>query len=112
VAHNLTTQSYFSGQRPANHSFSLVEGVEEVDIEVRAEIGAVDLRIADVLGLREGDIVRLNVPAEDGVRLMGGGDELYRAFPGACQRQLAVQIQERTGVEFRAPALQAAGDAV
>src|SRR3954447_15073453 len=105
VAHNLTTQSYFSGQRTADPSFSLVQGVEEVDIELRAQVGAVDLRISDVLALRPGDIVRLGVPAEQGVRLVAGSHEVYRAFPGAYQRQLAVQVQERTGVQFETAAL-------
>jgi flagellar motor switch protein FliM len=105
VAHNLTTQSYFSGQRVSDPGFTLADGVEEVDIELRAEVGAVDLRISDVLNLRPGDIVRLNVPVEDGVALVAGGHEVYRAFPGAYQRHLAVQVQERTGVRFDARAL-------
>jgi flagellar motor switch protein FliM len=98
VAPSLTTQSYFSGQRSADPSFSLAGGVEDVDIEMRAEVGAIDLRIEDVLALRPGDIVRLGVPAEDGVRLLAGPHEVYRAFPGEFQRQLAVQVTERTGV--------------
>jgi flagellar motor switch protein FliM len=105
VAHNLTTQSYFSGQRVADPSFTLADGVEEVDIELRAEVGSIDLRISDVLNLRPGDIVRLNVPVEDGVKLVAGGHEVYRAFPGAYQRHLAVQVQERTGVQFEVRSL-------
>src|SRR4051794_18514524 len=100
VAPSLTTQSYFSGQRANDKSFSLAGGVEEVDIEMRAEIGAIDLRIEDVLALRPGDIVRLGVPAEEGVRLLAGPHEVYRAFPGEYKRQLAVQVQERTGVSL------------
>ena len=98
VAPSLTTQSYFSGQRSVDPSFSLAGGLEGVDIELRAEVGAVDLRIEDVLALRPGDIVPLGIPVEEGVRLMAGQHEVYRAFPGAYQRHLAVQITERTGV--------------
>jgi flagellar motor switch protein FliM len=103
VAPSLTTQSYFSGQRTADPSFTLVPGVEEVDIEVRAEVGALDLRNEDVLALRPGDVIRLGVPAPDGVRLLAGAQEVYRAFPGAAGRQLAVQVQERTGASQELP---------
>jgi flagellar motor switch protein FliM len=103
VAPSLTTQSYFSGQRAADPSFTLAPGVEEVDIELRAEVGAVDLRIEDVLALRPGDVIRLGVPAPDGVRLVAGAQEVYRAFPGAAGRQLAVQVQERTGTSQELP---------
>jgi flagellar motor switch protein FliM len=48
--------------------------------------------------LRPGDIVPLGIPVEEGVRLMAGQHEVYRAFPGAYQRHLAVQVTERTGV--------------
>jgi flagellar motor switch protein FliM len=98
VAPSLTTQSYFSGQRAVDPSFSLAGGLQGVDIELRAEVGAIDLRIDDVLALRPGDIVPLGIPVEEGVRLMAGQHEVYRAFPGAYQRHLAVQVTERTGV--------------
>ena len=51
-----------------------------------------------MLALQPGDIVPLGVPAEEGVRLLAGPREVYRAFPGAYRRHLAVQVQERTGV--------------
>jgi flagellar motor switch protein FliM len=62
---------------------------------VRAELGAVDLRIEDVLGLRVGDVIRLGVPAEEGARLFAGPAETYQVFPGSFRRQLAVQVQEK-----------------
>ena len=107
VAPSLTTQSYFSGQRAVDPSFSLAGGLEGVDIELRAEVGAVDLRIEDVLALRPGDIVPLGVPVEEGVRLMAGQHEVYRAFPGAYQRHLAVQVHgaDRRGHRQRPRAL-------
>ena len=112
VAPSLTTQSYFSGQRQSDPGFTLAPGVEEVDIEVCAEIGAVDLRLDDVLALRPGDVIRLGVPAEQGVRLMAGSRDVYRAFPGAYQRHVGVQIQERLAGEVRGVELAAAAEDV
>ena len=95
VAPSLTAHSYFSGQHTNDAPLSLRGGLDEVDVEVRAELGAVDLRIEDVLGLQVGDVIRLGVPAEEGARLFAGPAEAYQVFPGSFRRQLAVQVQER-----------------
>jgi flagellar motor switch protein FliM len=95
VAPSLTAHSYFSGQRTNAEPLSLRDGLDEVEVDVRAEIGAVELRIEDVLGLQVGDVVRLGVPAEEGGRLFAGPAETYRVFPGSFRRQLAVQVQEK-----------------
>ncbi|MDX6569117.1 MAG: flagellar motor switch protein FliM, partial [Gaiellales bacterium] len=95
VAPSLTAHSYFSGQHTNDAPLSLRSGLDEVDVEVRAELGAIDLRIEDVLGLQVGDVIRLGVPAEEGARLFAGPAEAYQVFPGSFRRQLAVQVQER-----------------
>ena len=106
VVPSLTVHSYFSGSRAAGSDFSLEPSVMDVDIEVRAEVGAVDLRIDDVLALQPGDIVRLGVPAERGVALLAGESALGRGFPGSHRRALAVQVAE-TAASGEAPAIEA-----
>ena len=104
VAPSLTAHSYFSGQRTNAPPLSLRDGLDEVEVDVRAEIGAVELRIEDVLGLQIGDVIRLGVPAEEGGRLFAGPAETYRVFPGSFRRQLAVQVQERINRPLLQPA--------
>ena len=95
VAPNLTANSYFSGQRGGSAGVDLLPSLEHVLIEVRAEVGAVELSIDEVLSLVEGDVVRLGVPIEDGLVLLAGGTPTYRVMPGAHRRQLAVQVHDR-----------------
>ena len=54
VAPSLTANSYFSGQRTGAASLDLLPPLEHVLIGVRAEVGAVDLTIDEVLSLRRG----------------------------------------------------------
>jgi flagellar motor switch protein FliM len=95
VANSLTANSYFSGQRSGGQSEELRQGLGDVSIELRAEVGAVDLTIDEVLGLEVGDVIRLGVPAEEGVRLLAGPTATYRVFPGSHRRHLAVQVHDR-----------------
>jgi flagellar motor switch protein FliM len=71
--------------------------VGEVDVELRAEAGAVRLPIADVLGLAAGDTVRLRRPVEKGVTLFVGDVETYAASPGRNGNQRAVQVRAPMG---------------
>ena len=72
VAPSLTAHSYFSGQRTSAAPLDLLPRLDRSLIGVRAEVGAVDLRIEDVLALRPGDVIRLGVPTEDGFTLYAG----------------------------------------
>ncbi len=66
-----------------------------VDIEVRVEVGALELTIGDVLALGEGDVVRLGTPASGGVFLCAGDVPLHRARPGRSGNRRAVEIVEQ-----------------
>jgi len=66
-----------------------------VEIEVRAEVGAVELTIGDVLALGEGDIVRLGTQASGGVFVCAGEVRLHRARPGRSGVRRAVEIVEQ-----------------
>jgi flagellar motor switch protein FliM len=95
VAPSLTANSYFSGVRAGVAGLDLTEPLSGVLIGVRAEVGSVELSIDEVLSLREGDVVRLGVPVEDGITLYAGDTAAYRVVPGAHRRQLAVQVHDR-----------------
>jgi flagellar motor switch protein FliM len=71
--------------------------LESVEVELRAEVGAVSLTIDEVLALQPGDLLPLGVPAQQGVLLCAGETPLHRARPGRNRSQRAVQVVERLG---------------
>jgi flagellar motor switch protein FliM len=64
-----------------------------VDVELRAEAGAVDLSASDVLGIKVGDVIRLRRPADRGVVLYAGDVPTYVAAPGRNGNKRAVKIR-------------------
>ncbi len=95
VAPSLTASSYFSGQRTGAEILDLRPPLDDVTIGVRAEVGAVELTIDEVLSLREGDVVRLGVPVDRPLVLYAGNTPTYHVVPGTHRRQLAVQVHDR-----------------
>lgn len=63
-----------------------------VDVELRAEVGAVSLPLGDVLRFAPGDLLRLRRPAGAGVVVLAGDVPTYRATPGRNGPSRAVQI--------------------
>jgi flagellar motor switch protein FliM len=73
-------------------SQALDRGLRRVNMEVRAEVGAVHLPIDDVLRLRRGDLIPLDARAIDGVTLYVDDTAVERARPGRSGSRRAVQI--------------------
>jgi len=71
--------------------------VGEVDVEVRAEAGAVKMPLADVLAMKPGDTIRLRRPVERGVTLCVGDVQAYDASPGRNGNLRAVQVRSPLG---------------
>jgi flagellar motor switch protein FliM len=69
------------------------DAVSGVDVELRAEVGAVELPVKDVLGLRVGDVLRLRRPADKGVVLFAGDVPTYVGAPGRNGNLRAVQVR-------------------
>lgn len=65
----------------------------DVDVQLRAEVGAVDMPLEDVLRLKVGDVVRLRRPADEGVTLYAGDVAVHRANPGRNRNRRAVRIE-------------------
>jgi flagellar motor switch protein FliM len=72
--------------------------VSGVDVELRAEVGAVDLPIEEVLGIQVGDVIRLKRPVERGVVLYAGDVPTYVASPGRNGNVRALQLRGPWGV--------------
>jgi flagellar motor switch protein FliM len=75
--------------------------VGEVDVEVRAEAGAVKMPLADVLAMKPGDTIRLRRPVERGVTLCVGDVQAYDASPGRNGNLRAVQVRTSLGQGYR-----------
>src|SRR4051794_4024495 len=75
--------------------------VGEVDVEVRAEAGAVKMPLSEVLAMKPGDTVRLKRPVERGVTLCVGDVEAYDAAPGRNGNLRAVQVRTSLGQRAR-----------
>jgi flagellar motor switch protein FliM len=73
------------------------DAVGAVDVEVRAEAGAVKIPLAEVLALKAGDTLRLRRPVERGVTLCVGDVEAYDATPGRNGNLRAAQVRESLG---------------
>jgi flagellar motor switch protein FliM len=69
------------------------EAMGEVVVQLRAEVGSVELPLAGVLALRPGDILRLDGAAEEGaVTLYADAVPLHRAKLGRHGRRRAVGV--------------------
>jgi flagellar motor switch protein FliM len=75
--------------------------VGEVDVEVRAEAGAVKMPLSQVLALRPGDTVRLRRPVERGITLCVGDVEAYEAAAGRNGNLRAAQVRGTLGKGLR-----------
>ena len=67
--------------------------ISGVDVELRAEAGAVDMTVSDVLAVQVGDVIRLRRPADKGVIVYAGDVPTYVANAGRNGNQRALQIR-------------------
>jgi flagellar motor switch protein FliM len=68
-----------------------------VPITVRAEVAAIEMSAADILGLAPGSIVGLGAAADQGVSVYAENVKLGRAYPGANGAKRAIQISGMEG---------------
>lgn len=89
-----SAQQWFSGIRMAAHSESKIirKELEKVMVDLSAELGDVDLTLKDLIDLRQGDVVRLDMPISRDLRVLVGGKPAFYAHPGSVGKRLGVQI--------------------
>jgi flagellar motor switch protein FliM len=69
------------------------EAISGVDVELRAEAGATDLSVNDVLAIKVGDVIRLRRPAAKGVIVYAGDVPTYVASAGRNGNKRALKIR-------------------
>lgn len=97
VADQFGAREDSSGAQNEEDASSVRRAVGNVEMTMRAEVAAVQLPIEAVLGLREGDLLRLNAPAAGGVTLYADKVPVHMARPGRAGSRRAVQITGRAG---------------
>jgi flagellar motor switch protein FliM len=87
--------AFGAGETDSRHQAMMRDAVGGVDIEVRAEAGAAQLTLSDVLALGPGDTVRLRRQVARGVTLCVGDVATYDAMPGRNGNLRAVQVGQK-----------------
>jgi flagellar motor switch protein FliM len=67
--------------------------VSKVNVDLRVEVGAVEMQVTDMLNLSVGDVIRLHRQADSGVVLYAGDTPAFIATPGRNHRRRAVQVR-------------------
>jgi flagellar motor switch protein FliM len=99
VADQFAAREDSSGVQNEEDANSVRRAVGNVEMTVRAEVAAVQLPIEAVLGLREGDLLRLNAPALGGITLYADKVPVHTGRPGRSGSRRAVQVTGRAGSE-------------
>lgn len=71
--------------------------VQEVPVDVIAELGRAKLGLRSVLQLEVGQVLRLSTAVDDPVRVEVGGLKKFTGVPVVSRGQLAVEIRSRVG---------------
>jgi flagellar motor switch protein FliM len=91
VAPALSKLSYSDRVRPEDDP-AVANALNDVEVELRAEVAAVALPIEEVLALAPGSLVALDAPASSGATLYAGEVPVCRVRPGRVARRRAVQV--------------------
>lgn len=95
----LSAQYWYSSVRRGTTTENLnilKEKLSNVEVNVVAEIGKIQLPVRDVLSLRIGDVVRLyNVRVGDAMTLNIGNKKKFMCKPGVIGKKIAVQIVKK-----------------
>ncbi|MDR3312145.1 MAG: flagellar motor switch protein FliM [Spirochaetaceae bacterium] len=96
IISKLSSQYWFSSVRQgatAQYQGVLKKKLADVEMDVVAEIGSINLPVRDVLALDVGDVVRLaNVRYTDSIVLSVGSKKKFYCQPGVVGNKRAVQI--------------------
>ena len=68
----------------------------ELPVEISVILGAAELSLSQLAGLRAGDVVLLNQRVTDPLPALVAGEQKYRVWPGRAGSRRAVQIESLT----------------
>ncbi len=99
IISKLSAQYWYSSVRrgTTTENFNIIKDkLSNVEVNVVAEIGRIQLPVRDVLSLRANDVIRLgNVRVGDPMTLNIGNKKKFLCRPGVIGRKIAVQIVKK-----------------
>ncbi|MBO4319834.1 MAG: flagellar motor switch protein FliM [Treponema sp.] len=99
IVSKLSSQFWFSSVRRSSttqYLGTLKEKLSDVDMELIAELGSMNVPIKDVLNLHIGDVIRFNTSKiNDPLVLSVGSQKKFYCQPGVIGKKRAVQIIEK-----------------
>ena len=93
----LHTQAWAGGRRPRNqeeYRDLMVLAMQDVPLDLVAELGVADVSIAELADLRENDVIRLTTRVDGEITLLVEGIPKFRCRPGTVSGNIAVQITD------------------
>ena len=101
IVSKLSSSFWFSSVRRSSSTQyleTLKEKLADVEIELVATVGTINIPIRDVLGLHIGDVIRLNtVKVGDPLTLNVGDKKKFYCQPGIVGKKVAIQVIEKIG---------------
>jgi flagellar motor switch protein FliM len=92
----LTTQAWFSSTSRTHGSeddrIKLVERLRGARLPVLVELGTTTISVGELMGLRKGDVIRLDRSAEADLTILAGKRARFLGRPGTLRGNRAVQI--------------------
>ena len=99
IVTKLSSSFWFSSVRRSSttqYLGTLKEKLADVEMELVADIGSINVPIRDVLSLRTGDVIRLNtIKVGEPLTLSVGSKKKFYCQPGVVGKKVAVQIIEK-----------------
>jgi len=93
----LSAQYWFSSIRRGESELNkkIIQGrLEQVQVEVRVEVGSSDMVFSEILNMKPGDYIKLSNRSTDDLTLRVGDRPKYKCRPGRMGTHIAVQIGE------------------
>jgi len=97
VVDRLSAQHWFASTREeqtAKHIDTLKQRIKRAKIDLQAELGQTELTVADMLYLKEGDVVKLDKRTEEKVDIRIGSNIKYHGVAGTHKKQKAIKITD------------------
>ncbi len=97
IMHRLSVHHWFVSQkkeRIPEEVKTLEERVNKAKLAIVAELGETSISIREFLGLAAGDVLTLNKPVEEGLKIKVGSKLKFIGSPGSIKDRLAIQVDE------------------
>ncbi len=95
IMDRLSTQMWFSSSRKSasdDDRLKLEESLRRVSLPVSVELGTTAISLAELMGLREGDVIRLDRNANADLTILVGAHSRFVGRPGTLSGNRAVQV--------------------